>query len=53
MHERPKMSDTYVFAVDVGTSSLKAAIIDRGLTLVEYTQEFYSYTIYGQYGGRN
>lgn len=39
------MADTYIFTVDVGTSSLKAAIMDRELTIIEHVQEQYSYTV--------
>ncbi len=39
------MADTYIFAVDVGTSSLKAAIINRDLTIIKHVQEHYAYTV--------
>ncbi len=39
-----------IFAVDVGTSSLKAAIIDRDLTIIEYAQGNYAYRVVDNMG---
>jgi sugar (pentulose or hexulose) kinase len=39
------MAEAYIFAIDVGTSGLKAAIMDRNLNIVEYTQGHYSYNV--------
>ena len=39
------MNNSYIFAIDVGTSSLKAAIIDRELNILEHAQGKYSYKV--------
>jgi xylulokinase len=39
------MADTYIFVVDVGTSSLKAAIMDRDLNIIEHAQGHYAYSV--------
>ena len=39
------MVGNYIFAVDVGTSSLKAAIMDRELNIIEHAYGNYSYRV--------
>lgn len=39
------MTNKYIFAVDVGTSSLKAAIMDRELNIVEHAYGKYAYRV--------
>jgi len=39
------MADKYIFAVDVGTSSLKAAVMDRNLNILEHARGNYSYSV--------
>ena len=42
--------DKYMFVVDVGTSSLKAAILDRELNVIKHTQKGYTYRMLDNMG---